>query len=280
MDGQKSFKIEDIVTLKQFASAESMRKKNNPFYCERTYYFPEGKMKKHRFLANPLTIIIITLCMSGFALANQPPIANAGLDQVVYVGASGKAEITLDGTSSYDPDGDALTYMWILNGSEIASGAIATIELATGQYTIGLIVNDGIVDSAPDEVVINVLEPTPIDDLVVVSSGLVSYDRRTGQFSTQITVKNKSETEIGEPVWLVIENISKPAVTLAGVDGMTADGKPYFDLSNLLGDGKLSPGETISRRVYFNNPNRLKFTFTPSVRGVVPEEEEPPGGPS
>jgi DNA-binding beta-propeller fold protein YncE len=121
-------------------------------------------------------------------------------------------------------------------------------------------------------------EPGIVDNLVSITSGLVSYDRRTGQYSTQIKVKNTSTTEIGEPVWLAIESISNPAVTLAGADGTTADGKPYFDLSNLLGDGSLSPGETISKRVYFNNPSRLKFTFTPSVRGVV--EEEPPGGPS
>jgi len=52
-------------------------------------------------------------------------------------------------------------------------------------------------------------------------------------------------------------------------DFRPVDGKPYFDLSGLLGNGKLSPGETISKRVYFNNPNRLKFSFTRSVRGVV-----------
>jgi hypothetical protein len=124
---------------------------------------------------------------------------------------------------------------------------------------------------------LSIPEPKPVNELVKVSTGLVSYDRRTNQYSTLITIKNKSAKEIGQPVWLVIESISNPAVTLAGADGTTADGKPYFNLSSLLGDGKLSPGESISKRVYFNNPNRLKFTFTRSVRGVV-EEEEP--GPS
>jgi hypothetical protein len=123
---------------------------------------------------------------------------------------------------------------------------------------------------------LSVPEPGPVNELVRISTGLVSYDRRTGQYSTLITIKNTSTTEIGQPVWLVIESISNPAVTLAGADGTTADGKPYFDLSSLLGDGKLNPNESISKRIYFNNPNRLKFTFTRSVRGVVEEEEEPP----
>lgn len=41
---------------------------------------------------------------------NDPPIADAGPDQVVYT----SARVTLDGTGSYDPDGDlALRYLWI-----------------------------------------------------------------------------------------------------------------------------------------------------------------------
>jgi hypothetical protein len=70
-------------------------------------------------------------------------------------------------------------------------------------------------------------------------------------------------------VWFVIETISSPAVTLAGSDGTTVDGKPYMDLSGLLGNGQLDAGETISKRIYFNNPNRVQFTFKPSVRGII-----------
>jgi parallel beta-helix repeat protein len=107
-----------------------------------------------------------------------------------------------------------------------------------------------------------------VDHLVSVSCGLVGYDRRTGQFSTNVTVTNTSSTTIDSPVWLVIESISPPEVTLANPDG-TTDGKPYFDLSGLLGNGQLDPGEAISKRIYFDNPNRLRFTFKPSVRGVI-----------
>jgi hypothetical protein len=108
-----------------------------------------------------------------------------------------------------------------------------------------------------------------LNNLVNISTGRAAYDRRTGQFSVDATVKNTSATAVNSPVWLVIESISNPAVTLAGGDGTTADGKPYLDLSGLLGDDKLSPAETISKRVYFNNPGRVQFTFKASVRGVI-----------
>jgi hypothetical protein len=111
--------------------------------------------------------------------------------------------------------------------------------------------------------------PLPVNGYVSISSGLVSFDRRTAKFSANVTVKNTSATVVNSPVWLVIQSISNPAVTLAGADGTTADGKPYLDLSGLLGDGKLAPGESISKRIYFNNPNRVQFTFKPSVRGII-----------
>ena len=108
-----------------------------------------------------------------------------------------------------------------------------------------------------------------VDHLVSVSTDRVSYDRRTQEISVDVTVVNISSTAIGNPLWLVIESIGGTNVTLSGSSGTTGDGYPYIDLSGLLGDGQLDPGESVSVRVYFDNPGRSTFSFTPGVRGVI-----------
>jgi hypothetical protein len=86
---------------------------------------------------------------------NQPPLANAGTDQiVVYSGPSGTAA-TLDGSASSDPDGNSLTYTWtgpFPEGGGTATGVSPTVTLPLGESTITLVVNDGTVDSPPDTV--------------------------------------------------------------------------------------------------------------------------------
>jgi predicted outer membrane repeat protein len=93
---------------------------------------------------------------------NHIPVADAGSDQTVYAWFDGMAKVMLDGTGSYDDDGQPLTYLWRWNidGNDFTTaGPSPIIELPVGEHTIELTVNDGIDDSEPDEVVITVLPP-------------------------------------------------------------------------------------------------------------------------
>src|SRR5699024_2354177 len=75
---------------------------------------------------------------------------------------------TLDGTGSFDNDGDVLTYSWSLTGPDGSTAALddtTTAEPAftpdlVGTYTVNLVVNDGTFVSASDSVIITVL-PVP-----------------------------------------------------------------------------------------------------------------------
>lgn len=95
-------------------------------------------------------------------LVSNIPIANAGNDTIVSVK---DRYHYLDGSQSYDPDGDALTYMWRLiewpNNSKgdlldfENSNAILKVD-AEGEFRATLTVNDGISDSKSDTITLTV----------------------------------------------------------------------------------------------------------------------------
>ncbi len=109
---------------------------------------------------------------------NSVPVANAGSDQSeLPVGAA----VVLTGALSTDPDGQVLTYRWSLLARPSGSGATLdnadsvtpgfTADVA-GDYVAQLVVSDGIVDSAPDTVMIRTTRPPvasagPDQDIVV-----------------------------------------------------------------------------------------------------------------
>jgi hypothetical protein len=76
--------------------------------------------------------------VGGFNLA---PHANAGIDQIVYIGNNAQGDVTLHGSGSTDPENDALTYSWSGN-SVSATGVSPTVTLPPGIYMIDLTVTD------------------------------------------------------------------------------------------------------------------------------------------
>ena len=90
---------------------------------------------------------------------NFAPVANAGSDQTV----SHVETIYLDGTASSDPEGGALTYVWSLGGTQIATGATAAVgPFAVGDHIVTLTVTDDIGKSANDGMVVSVVNGAPV----------------------------------------------------------------------------------------------------------------------
>ncbi len=109
-------------------------------------------------------IIILLMIFSSCSIFNKEPIANAGGDQTVVLGDT----VYLDGSNSYDPDGDNLKYAWSFNSkpynSSLYDGDINSrissqanfIPDKTGNYELQLKVTDPSKKSDTDLVTITV----------------------------------------------------------------------------------------------------------------------------
>ncbi len=107
-----------------------------------------------------------TVTINSF-IGNHPPTANAGPDQAVHLSRTA----SLDGTASFDPEHQPLTYAWTVDtkpeGSTagIADPTSATPTFTpdkTGTYVLGLIVSDGELTSSKDTLTITVANTAPI----------------------------------------------------------------------------------------------------------------------
>jgi len=100
--------------------------------------------------------------------ANNPPIADAGPDQVLECTSSAGAVAELDGSGSSDPDGDdSLSYDWTGPFGN-AAGVSPSVSLSNGVHTVTLTVDDGNGAMDSDEVAITVQDTTtPSLDLSV-----------------------------------------------------------------------------------------------------------------
>ncbi len=112
----------------------------------------------------------VNVVVSPPVVTNSPPVANAGVDQTVGVGAT----VQLSGAGSSDPDGDPLTWSWTI--ATKPGGSTATLSAAgsvnahfvadkAGSYVVALVVSDGKVSSTSDTVAITAtatVNPGPV----------------------------------------------------------------------------------------------------------------------
>ncbi|MGL0937476.1 PKD domain-containing protein [Vibrio vulnificus] len=176
---------------------------------------------------------------------NTLPVAFAGTDLAVEAGLS----ILLDGSSSYDADGDSLSYQWALltrpsgSAAQLADAISANPTLKTdvaGDYVVQLVVSDGKGNSLPDTVLIHDIAKNvaPVADAgndrqvdlgtLVALSGQASFDVNGDSLSYR---------------WALISKPAGSAATLANANQassqFTLDFAGSYVAQLIVNDGKL-----------------------------------------
>lgn len=97
------------------------------------------------------------------ATANQPPVADAGMDVTIECTTPGGELIALDASGSSDPDGDALTYSWSVPAGVSLDDSASSTPTGTfplGSHTLILTVTDTAGNTDMDSVTILVQDTT------------------------------------------------------------------------------------------------------------------------
>ncbi len=113
---------------------------------------------------------------------NQRPFAHAGPDQVLTdTDENGSESVDLDGSSSHDPDGTIVSYVWKEGAAQIATGVNPNVTLDVGQHYILLTVTDNNDVNDTDEVVITINSPGEVTS--EASWQNYNIDNQTGSFT-------------------------------------------------------------------------------------------------
>jgi hypothetical protein len=135
-------------------------------------------------LSSAATVTVSTL--------NSPPVADAGPDQVITVVGT---VVHLNGSQSYDPDGQSITYQWSILSKPVGSKAVLTGSSTSkpsftadvhGDYTIQLLVRDSLgAASKPADVQVSFHNVAPVANAGLNQSAIIDETvRLNGNGST------------------------------------------------------------------------------------------------
>jgi hypothetical protein len=183
---------------------------------------------------SPADIVVITT-------ENRAPMADAGEDQAVVVLGT---TISLDGTGSFDPDGDDIIYAWTLTAPD---GSIATLDDSTlaqpsfvadvnGSYTAELQVCDlePLCETATVEVSFNNLEP-------IADAG----DMQAARIGEEVLLDGRDSSDPnGDAITYMWMLVSAPAGSTAAIGSpmsalatLTPDVAGAYEVSLVVDDG-------------------------------------------
>ena len=209
------------------------------------------------------------------AYENLVPVANAGPDQAIQVGA----EVTLNGSASSDADGDLLRFSWTLVSKPTGSAAIITSPFAAkpiftpdiaGMYSVQLIVSDGKSFSLPDTVSITASTTSGVTNAMPVAfagsdqevdvggtvflDGIASYDPDGDRLTYQWSFLSMPQESFA---WLSDESSPSPSFVV--------DWPGTYTLQLIVSDGRNSSEPDTVNIITQNTPPVAHAGFSQTV---------------
>ena len=176
---------------------------------------------------------------------NRPPVADAGADRTVSEGTT----VTLDGSSSSDPDNDSLSYSWtapqgitLQNANAAAPSFTAPGVTSDTSYTLTLTVSDG---AATDSDTVVVTVKNNLQPIADAGSGLTVREGATANLNGFASSDPDGDAitydwTISPSVTLKNANTPAPSFTAPGVTSDTT-----YTLTLTVSDGTDTATDTV-----------------------------------
>jgi hypothetical protein len=195
-----------------------------------------------------------------FVLAptNEPPVADAGKDLEVHCTSPAGAAVQLDGTASFDPDGDMLSWLWSAPKGVVFDDATSPMPKATfpiGVSTVMLTVSDS-AETSSDSVEIMVFDDVlPSVSIKPSLSDLWPPNHRIEDVGVSIPASD----DCTAPGALVLQSVK---VSSSEPDDSTEDAEFVGDVAGA--DGSVAAVDVTSAFVW--NPASLSFEGVVGLR--------------
>ncbi|MFN0057738.1 MAG: putative Ig domain-containing protein [Planctomycetota bacterium] len=207
--------------------------------------------------------IVISSCPCGAGIAELQPLVGSAFPAGTPVTISGRV-------NSLDPSRpivDVFVGGASADSIDLAGRFFKTVTLAVGMNSIAI----EVVQSCGSTESTLALEGLPAgSDAPVVATDVTlavvaeysdtTFSLASSTLSVTCQGCNVSDSALRGPLKMVIEGFTEPTVSVASPDGVTADGKPYFEF---LAAGELlfAGGCTPARTLLFSNPQHVQVLF-------------------